>query len=59
MSLERNGSYTLSAACDGTIFWKATPIFTIHGENLNDSYEKIKGRTKKGFKCLLALHRFS
>jgi RHS repeat-associated protein len=39
--------YASSAAYGGTIFWKATPVFTIHGINLNANYEKVKGRTNK------------
>jgi hypothetical protein len=29
--------YTSSAAYGGTLFWKATPVFTIHGVNLNEN----------------------
>ena len=39
--------YTSSAAYGGTLFWKATPVFTVHGVNLNANYEKVKGRTNK------------
>ena len=39
--------YTSSAAYGDTIFWKPTPVFAVHGVNLNANYEKVKGRTNK------------
>ncbi|MDQ6528085.1 RHS repeat-associated core domain-containing protein [Flavobacterium sp. LHD-85] len=41
--------YNSSAAYGGTIFWKATPTFSIKGTNFNPNlnYEKIKGTRSK------------